>query len=453
MYIGMASFGGDAGEAKFNHDSLLGEEDVVLDQDHDFEDVTYRQAPPTFSSPDASQFSSEHFSVHDLEDSVMRSANRGGSSSYEMRGACVAGQLQQAPFSVGQAFAMPGMGQKPDVKALGLSADRFASLSSQAPHAHKTSAPEPPPLPPTPFFLDRNSFDLSRAAVPAQQLHTDLLRIFSCLEVDYVWKPEKWKFVCKAYPNDEPVDFRVRLYMRPGEKTYALEFQQRAGSRFGYHRLINRLKDSLHLSSEKVVPGPPMKSFAGNPQGMLAYGEINQVLTMLSSNFADVQREGLRIMCEFAQLKQAGDALVKTGAIASIVSCLKSQPGNHEIRRMVGKALCQFVKCYDLLLAVKEKRVAADKEGLFIDIVDAAIDLTKELPKSSTEPKYEHLSRIEIRRVGASLLCILVSWAEARKRIKDKGGEAALQEIIQDESPDIRLKEHAQDCILCMASM
>lgn len=127
----MASSGDGAGEAKISTDSLLGEEDVVLDQDHDFEDITYRQALPTFASPEATQFSSEHFSVHDLEDSVMRSANGGSSSGYQMRGACVAGHLQQPSFGLGQPFAMPGMGQKPDAKALGLRADSFAPLSSQ----------------------------------------------------------------------------------------------------------------------------------------------------------------------------------------------------------------------------------------------------------------------------------------------------------------------------------
>lgn len=314
--------------------------------------------------------------------------------------------------------------------------------------------PEPPPLPPTPFFLDRNSFDLSRAAVPAQQLYTDLLRIFSNLNVDYVWKPEKWKFVCRAYPNNEPVDFRVRLYMRPGENTYVLEFQQRDGSRFGYHHLMSRLKDSLHLSSsEKIMPPPFMKAFSGNPQGVVSEADVTSVVGMLRSKYADAQREGLRIMDEFAHLKQAGDVLVEAGAIASVVSCLKTQPQNHEVRRMAGIALCQFVKGYDLLAAVKARKVAGDNEQLFIDIVDAAIDLTKKVSPSTTEPKYAHLSHLEVRRVGASLLCVLVNWEEARKHIKGSVGEAVLQEIIHAENPDIRLKEHAQDCILCMASM
>jgi hypothetical protein len=111
---------------------------------------------------------------------------------------------------------------------MGLTAEMFASASA----SNQSFVPEPPLLPPSPFFLDRNSFDLSRSVISAGQLHTDLLKTFDEAAVDFVWKPEKWKFACKAYPNNEPVDFRVRLYSRPDGDTYALEFQQRDGCRF-----------------------------------------------------------------------------------------------------------------------------------------------------------------------------------------------------------------------------
>merc|ERR1712146_483004 len=99
---------------------------------------------------------------------------------------------------------------------------------------------------------------------------------------------------------------------------------------------------------------------------------------------------------------------------------------------------------------------AAIKHGLFINIVDAAVELTKvksELEGKSElaglpEPKYASLSRLEVRRVGAGLLCVLAQWADARKRIIANGGESILNGIIQDQFPDRRLREHAQDCIL-----
>merc|ERR1712072_1188616 len=106
------------------------------------------------------------------------------------------------------------------------------------------------------------------------------------------------------------------------------------------------------------------------------------------------------------------------------------------------------------------------QQGLFIDIVDAAVDLTRDPTTDESagsaskvglyglpEPKYASLSRLEVRRVGAGLLCVLMQWPAARKRVKANGGEDVLSEIIQEQSPDRRLREHAQDCTLCLHSM
>jgi len=458
----MASFR-DGGEGKSAQSPLQDEEEVALDQDFDYEDDTYRQMPgPTFPV-DSREMPVEHFSVHDLEDSVMRSvAGSSSSSGYHMRSVSLAGRSQQPSFGVVQPFSMANTSAKPGAKAMGLTAEMFASASA----SNQSFVPEPPLLPPSPFFLDRNSFDLSRSVISAGQLHTDLLKTFDEAAVDFVWKPEKWKFACKAYPNNEPVDFRVRLYSRPDGDTYALEFQQRDGCRFSYQSLLNRLKKRLHLSANAKRPAVPFNTFVGNPQGATSKSDIAAVVGMVNSDFADVQREGLKILCRFTQIKQSGEMLVGTDAISSTLRCLRKCGSDVEIRRVAGMLLTHFVKCYDLPEALKRGKVVADKQGLFIDIVDAAVDLTRSVSKAASgssalntgfgslpEPKYVGLSRLEVRRVGAGLLCVLARWPEARKRIKANGGEDILSGIIQEQTPDRRLREYAQDCTLCLHSM
>jgi hypothetical protein len=296
-----------------------------------------------------------------------------------------------------------------------------------------------------------------------------LIKTFDEAAVDFVWKPGKWKFACRAYPNNEPVDFRVRLYSRPDGTTYALEFQQRDGCRFSYHSLLNRLKKRLHLSANAAKQAAPFNTFAGNPQGAKSQGDIAAVVGMVNSDYADVQREGLKILCRFAQIEQNGKMLVDTDAVTSVLQCISKCGSDNEIRRVAGMVLCHFVKCYDLPAALKRGKVAANKQGLFIDIVDAAVDLTRDPttdgPGESAgsaskvglyglpEPKYASLSRLEVRRVGAGLLCVLAKWPAARKRVKANGGENVLSGIIQEQSPDRRLREHAQDCTLCLHSM
>jgi len=457
----MASF--RDGEAKSAQSPLQDEEEVALDQDFDYEDNAYRQMPvPTFPV-DSREIPLEHFSVHDLEDSVMRSvAGSASSSGYHMRSVNLAGRAQQPSFGVGQPFSMANVSAKPGAKAMGLTADMFASTGASS---NQSVAPEPPLLPPSPFFLDRNSFDLSRSVISAGQLHTDLLKTFDEAAVDFVWKPAKWKFACKAYPNNEPVDFRVRLYSRPDGNTYALEFQQRDGCRFSYQSLLNRLKRRLHLSANVARPAAPFNTFVGNPQGATSKGDIEAVVGMVNSGYVDVQREGLKILCRFAQIKQSGEMLVGTDAVSSVLQCLRKCAGDVEIRRVAGMVLCHFVKCFDLPEALKRGKVAANKQGLFVDIVDAAVDLTRSVATVSAgssatntgfgslpEPKYASLSRLEVRRVGAGLLCVLARWQEARKRMKANGGEDVLSGIIQEQS-DRRLREHAQDCTLCLHSM
>ena len=168
----------------------------------------------------------------------------------------------------------------------------------------------------------------------------------------------------------------------------------------------------------------------------------------------------------FTQIKQSGEMLVSTDAISSTLRCLRKCGSDVEIRRVAGMLLTHFVKCYDLPEALKRGKVVADKQGLFIDIVDAAVDLTRSVSKAASgssalntgfgslpEPKYVGLSRLEVRRVGAGLLCVLARWPEARKRIKANGGEDILSGIIQEQTPDRRLREYAQDCTLCLHSM
>jgi len=446
----------DDGEGKSSATPHLGEEEVALDQDFDYEETTYRQMPgPTFPV-ESSAMPAEHFSLHDLEDSVMRSVT--GGSSYQMRSVSLAGTPQQQPFTLGGQFPMTNVSAKPAAKEMGLTANMFASTGASN---NQNRTPEPPLLPPSPFFLDRNSFDLSRSAISTGQLYTDLLKTFDEAAVDFVWKPAKWKFACRAYPNNEPVSFRVRLYLRPDGNTYVLEFQQRDGCRFSYHSLLSRIKKRLHLSVNVARPAVPFNTFVGNPQGATSKGDIAAVVGMVNSGYADVQREGLKILCRFAQIEQNGDMLVSADAIASVLGCLAKCKGDHEVRRVAGKTLCHFVKCYDLPAAIKQGNIPANKHGLFINIVDAAVELTKvksELDGKSElaglpEPKYASLSRLEVRRVGAGLLCVLAQWADARKRIIANGGESILNGIIQDQFPDRRLREHAQDCILCLHSM
>ena len=87
---------------------------------------------------------------------------------------------------------------------------------------------------------------------------------------------------------------------------------------------------------------------------------------MVNSGYADVQREGLKILCRFAQIEQNGDMLVSADAIASVLGCLAKCKGDHEVRRVAGKTLCHFVKCYDLPAAIKQGNIPANKHGLFI---------------------------------------------------------------------------------------
>lgn len=416
---------------------------------------TYRNVAKTFNEAGSESVElSEDFSVDDLGSNVLRSVG-GESTSFEMRSSSVAHALHGGKALGAQVFSAAA---KPTANAIGLTQSSFASASDNV------HVPEPPKLPPSPYFLDRNSFDLSRSHVAASRVHTDLQTIFSEANVDFIFQPEKWQFVCKAYPNNEPVNFRVRLYARSAE-TYALEFQQRSGCRFSYSTLLTRMKKRLALSdaSEGLSPNNTGSSFemrsstvahalhankgpSDQFETVPSAEDLKSILGMLTSEYCEVQSEGLKIVARLAESKAACDVLADGGIIAVAVKVLEGRFGGEvELRRCVATAVARFAQTTDSFDSLHSSVPLVVK--LVLGSNPEA--LSGSASKMVFEEKYGELNWLEVQRLGVQALTSLARSPKVRSLIVENGGLRELQHLCS--SSDRRLSQYAQEGMIALS--
>lgn len=427
-----------SGEGKTNL-NRFGESAISLEGDSfDAENLdTYRDVAKTFNEAGSESVElSEDFSVDDLGSNVLRSVG-GESTSFEMRSSAVAHALHGGKALGAQAFSAAA---KPTAKAIGLTQSSFASASDNV------HVPEPPELPPSPYFLDRNSFDLTRSHVPARRVHTDLQTMFSEANVDSIFQPEKWQFVCKAYPNNEPVNFRVRLYARSAE-TYALEFQQRSGCRFSYSTLLTRMKRCLALTD--ALEGLGFAAFPGASdqfETVPTAEDLKSILGMLTSDHCEVQCEGLKIVARLAESKAVCEVLGDGGIIATAVKALEGRFGGEvELRRCVATVVARFARTTESLDSLHSSVPLVVK----LVLGSSPEALSGSASKMAFEEKYGELSWLEVQRQGVQALSSLARSPKVRGLIVENGGLRELQHLCS--SSDRRLSQYAQEGMIALS--
>lgn len=412
----------------------------IPDQEQEFgaDDTVYRGMPSSVSGT----ADEETFTLNELEGDMDRGMS---SSNYEPRSVAVASRYDQEDGLSFLDYAAPSS-HREEYVSKGVASFSKASM--------EFIVPEPPSVPPSPFHLDLNTHVVSKSAASAAQIHSMLRETFESHHVDTKFMP-CWLFVAKAYPDNEMVDFRVRLYDTTRD-SYKLEFQLRDGNRLAYHQLMSAIKLDLNLPSSHVKIGTSsnFSSSSAATFGTTSTEEggkndvsndeetVKQVIKMVDSKYIDVKLDGLKQARKFCANQSILPTFVRHQGIASILTAIKTEARIMEVQRCGAAALFTYCmtdkdgRCDALIKApegLKQLRRLAR-----LGPADAGSDSKSSGGFSFFEEEEEEgddITHLEVQRQAASALMWLAKRAGTNTYVEDVGGASLFEELKKSGDP------------------
>lgn len=332
-----------------------------------------------------------------------------------------------------------------DLKSAAISPS-LGGLASHVPHSHCIDAkptdscreaklPDPPVVPPSPFFLEKDSHEVAQSPATLFQCINAAL---SMLEVDAKFVSQDFKFHCTAYPNFNRVDFVIAVYQKSSVHTaLVVEFQRRSGCTLSYRHLLQGLRNALRLDSGRRALsyfGPPVMDLDDEDLPPLKSADLEPVVGMVSSEYIDVQREGAKILVPVVENPAAIDAVLESGLVRAVVHAIE-RSDDPEVMRCSACALGKFVSKTDERLRCKAAKAVINAGG-----VDALLRL------AACGPSIEAL---EVQRQASFALCQLARDADARSRILGRNGKQTMMSVVQA-SRCSRLQKVARETMLLL---
>lgn len=222
-----------------------------------------------------------------------------------------------------------------------------------------TSADRPLALPPPPFFLEDHFF----SRVSLKILTEAITKSFATHQIDALFNAKKYKWRSKGYGNCSSVDFRVQIFVTaPG---FTVEVQRRNGDVIQFRHVFNSLLATL--SADGVVcdsngtscirgtkqvglkrPSlpPPLVDFeleSRSEENDDSSG-LKPLLSMLSSNFCDVQQQAALSLAQMARHQSSWSAFTASAdAVPLLVNATGSR--DEEVSRCASTALASLASC------------------------------------------------------------------------------------------------------------
>lgn len=410
------------------------------------DDARHRGMPTSLASSN----DEETFTLNELESDMTRSL--GTSSSYEPRSVQVASNYRADDGLSGFDVAYSAASHHKQY------VDN--NVASFSPASMDVIVPEPQPVPAAPYHLDMNTHDVRKSSVNASKIHIMLCETFDSNNVDVLFRPHSWLFVAKAYPNNELVDFRVRLY-NTDQDVYKLEFQLRDGDRVSYYQLLNKMKHDLNLPTNGVSFGYehfrqnlPSSSTSSSTSSTKTPSEenIKQVVKMIDSKYVDVKIEGLKLAYQFCANKIILPIFVRHSGIAAILTAVQTERNEMEVQRCGASTLHMYCStddtggCDALLKAPKGMETVIrlarmSGGGNSRQSSGGALSFFEE-----EDDDDDDMTHLEVQRQATSaLLCLARRSADAARIIEENRGAEVFQEL--QKSGDPRLNEIATKAI------
>ncbi|GLD97616.1 hypothetical protein PINS_up006306 [Pythium insidiosum] len=196
-----------------------------------------------------------------------------------------------------------------------------------------------PALPSAPYPVDPYHF-YCRDGIDTTALISDIRELFEECDIEHTFRPLKCKFKCVKYVHYSHVEFYVRVYAT-GDRLL-LEFQRRTGSLLLwdglYSVLYHRLKRWVDSTATACPQSGAQKKVAPREEDSISVRIWKKLATshctptsgvealkiMISSTFADVQREGCAGLAVVTEQPENAYRVAEAGIVTYLVQLAQS---------------------------------------------------------------------------------------------------------------------------------
>ncbi|KAJ0404590.1 hypothetical protein P43SY_005548 [Pythium insidiosum] len=197
-----------------------------------------------------------------------------------------------------------------------------------------------PALPRSPYPVDPYHF-YCRNGVDTVALINDIRQLFVECDIEHTFRPLKCKFKCVKYVHYSHVEFYVRVYTS-GDRLL-LEFQRRTGSLLLwdglYSVLYHRLMQWVDVTAAACPQSGAQKKVAPREEESISVRVWKKLCTsvrtptsgveamkiMVSSTFADVQREGCAGLAVITEEPENAFRVAEAGIVQYLVQLAESE--------------------------------------------------------------------------------------------------------------------------------
>eukprot|EP00455_Lapot_gusevi_P012687 TRINITY_DN1606_c0_g1_i10.p1 TRINITY_DN1606_c0_g1~~TRINITY_DN1606_c0_g1_i10.p1 ORF type:complete len:510 (+),score=103.31 TRINITY_DN1606_c0_g1_i10:191-1720(+) len=185
----------------------------------------------------------------------------------------------------------------------------------------------PPAFPSGPWVLEPTHFETYQ---PPHLLMNSLVEFLSANQIEFTASTEKYSLRCNAYLQNFTVCFCVRVFTLDQSPRYVVEFQRRSGDGLCFHEAYHQCLS--HLQKQNFVQSaveecnssfsPPPLPDIEIPTQFLEEA-LRNLIAMSSSEYSDVQYEGIRSLAELSASVENQELIVREG-LNVVIECLRS---------------------------------------------------------------------------------------------------------------------------------